>query len=131
MLETNDFFAKVHLRRHVTCCQSSEFCQETLAVLYYIVQGMMNPRSESRSSHQLWQNRWAPPGHHQHPEAVTRPTDRGQQKDPDTGGMYYLISCPEYVSVGQTRNALISGLESAEVMQQEYDAGTMKPILAS
>ena len=44
-----------------------------------------------------------------------------QQKDPDTGGMYYLI-CPEYVSVGSDQKRAYLGAQFAEVMQQEYDA---------
>ena len=43
--------------------------------------------------------------------------------------MYYLICT--YVSVGSDQKRAYLGAQFAEVMQQEYDAGAMKPILAS
>ena len=135
MLEPNDFFAKVHLKAptpmHLLLKQRVLLPRD-LAILYCMVE-MMNPRSGRIEIRPSALAERVGMRLSDISNTLKRLRDSWivvQQKDPDTGGMYYLI-CPEYVSVGTDQKRAYLGAQFAEVMQQEYDAGTMKPILAS
>ena len=132
LLETNDFFAKVHLKAPTPI---KELLRERVlkprdvAVLYCMVESM-NPRSGRIN---LRPSAIAQMLGMRLPD-ITNVLKRlrdvhvmVQQKDYDTGGYYYLI-CPQYVSVGHGDNKrAYLGHQFAEAMQKEYDTGKMTP----
>ena len=132
LLETNDFFAKVHLKAPTPIHELLHhriLKPRDVAVLYCMVESI-NPRSgrinlrpsalAERLNMQLADIS----------ATLKRLRDVHvlvQAKDKDTGGLYYLI-CPQYVSVGHGDNKrAYLGHQFAEAMQKEYDTGKMTP----
>ena len=130
MLEThNDFFAKVHLKAPTPVRKllaSRVLLPRDVAVLYCMVE-MMNPRSgriDARPSALAEELQMRLPDMTNTLKRLRNAWVVVQQKDPRTGGYYYLI-CPEYVSVGSDQKRGYLGDQFASAMQHEHDLGKL------
>lgn len=131
MRETNEFFAKVHLKAPTPITQllkERTLQPRDVATLYCMVESM-NPKSGKvhlRPSALAEMTGMKLPNMTNTLKRLRNAMVVVQQKDKDTGGYYYLI-CPQYVSVGTDKKRAYLGHQYAEAMQREFDTGRMTP----